>query len=57
VFKAFNKGRVLVSIPVIERISLMADAAGAITNGIEEADITIIVRGMCWFHGKRVLIN
>lgn len=34
-----NKGRVLVSIPVIERISLMADAAGAITNGIEEADI------------------
>ena len=52
-----NKGRVLVSIPVIERISLMADAAGAITNGIEVADITIIVRGMCWFHGKRVLIN
>jgi len=53
VFKAFNKGRVLVSIPVIERISLMADAAGAITNGIEEADITIIVRGMCWFHCKK----
>ena len=31
----------------------MADAAGAITNGIEEADITIIVRGMCWFHCKK----
>ncbi len=52
-FKAFNKGRVLVSIPVIERISLMADAAGAITNGIEEADIIIKVRGMCWFHCKK----
>ena len=37
----------------IERISLMADVAKAITNGIEESGITIIIRGMCWFHCKK----
>ena len=40
-------------IPRIERISLMANAAEAITNGIEESGIIIIIRGMCWFHCKK----
>ena len=44
VFNAFNKGRQMVSIAKIDRISIMADAAEAITNGIEESDIKIIIR-------------
>ena len=36
----------MVSVPVIERISLMADAAGSITNGFNESTIQIIIRGM-----------
>jgi hypothetical protein len=61
----------MVSIAKIDRISIMADAAEAITNGIEETDIIIIIRGMCWFlwskrechpkfsesHTKKVEIN
>jgi uncharacterized protein YneR len=43
----------MVSIAKIDRISIMADAAEAITNGIEESDIIIIIRGMCWFHCKK----
>ena len=43
----------MVSVPVIERISLMADAAGSITNGFNESTIQIIIRGMCWFHCKK----
>ena len=31
----------------------MDDAAEAITNGIEESGIIIIIRGMCWFHCKK----
>ena len=31
----------------------MADAAAAITNGITESTIIIIIRGMCWFHCKK----
>jgi hypothetical protein len=31
----------------------MEDAAGAITNGFNESDIAIIIRGMCWFHCKK----
>ena len=43
----------MVSIAKIDRISIMADAAEAITNGIEESGIIIIIRGMCWFHCKK----
>jgi hypothetical protein len=43
----------MVSIVKIDRISIMADAAEAITNGIEESGIIIIIRGMCWFHCKK----
>jgi hypothetical protein len=53
VFNAFNKGRQMVSIVKIDRISIMADAAEAITNGIEESGIIIIIIGMCWFHCKK----
>jgi len=34
----------MVSIAKIDRISIMADAAEAITNGIEESGIIIIIR-------------
>ena len=50
---ALKKGRIMASIPVIERISLMADDAGSITNGFNESFIQIIIRGMCWFHCKK----
>jgi hypothetical protein len=41
----------MVSIAKIDRISIMPDAAEAITNGIKESDIIIIIRGM--FHCKK----
>jgi hypothetical protein len=43
----------MIHVDPILRISLMADAAGAITNGFNESDIVIIIRGMCWFHCKK----
>jgi hypothetical protein len=43
----------MVSFAKIDRISIMDDAAEAITNGIEESGIIIIIRGMCWFHCKK----
>ena len=43
----------MIHVDPILRISLMADAAGAITNGFNESDIVIIIRGMCWFHYKK----
>jgi hypothetical protein len=43
----------MIHVDPILRISLMADAAGAITNGFNESVIIIIIRGMCWFHCKK----
>ena len=43
----------MVHIDPIIRISLMADAAKAITNGFNESEIKIFIRGMCWFHCKK----
>jgi hypothetical protein len=40
--------------PILESINLMADAAGAITNGFRSAGFTG-VRGMCWFHVTKAL--
>ena len=31
----------------------MADVAKEITNGFEECDIILNIRGMCWFHCKK----
>jgi hypothetical protein len=43
----------MIHVDPILRISLMVDAAGAITNGFNESDIVIIIRGMCSFHCKK----
>ena len=45
-FNSINKGRRMIHVDPILRISLMADAAGAITNGFNESDIVIIIRGI-----------
>ena len=33
-------------------LALMADAAGAITNGFLESSLLKLIRAMCWFHCK-----
>ena len=43
----------MIRIEPILRISLMADVAKEITNGFEECDIILNIRGMCWFHCKK----
>ena len=41
--------------PSGDPISLMADAAGAITNGFAESGFALNKRGMCWFHAKSAI--
>ena len=45
----------MIFIARIERISLMADAAGAITNGFNESSILIIIKGICRLHCKKAV--
>ena len=54
-FKSLQLAREKLNLPKIpQSVNLMADAAGAITNGYRLAGFTGI-RGMCWFHVTKAL--
>jgi len=53
VFDSVALGREMLGLEPLNKISLMADAAGAIGNGFQESKMDSGVRGTCWFHCKK----
>ena len=51
-FSCLALGRTQVGEEPLGKLNLMADAAAAITNGINESLIECLIRAMCWFHVK-----
>ena len=56
-FNGLVKARELLGLEPLSKISLMAENAESITNGLENSELDKNVRGNCWFHVKNNNIN
>ena len=55
VFNSLIFGRERINEEPLGPLALMADAAGAITNGFLESSLIHLIRAMCWFHCKNAV--